>query len=69
MVIQHTFHQGEGSKAADGLDMKREEKGVTETRGLSNCVSNLAAPEKHWTPCKYSFLGLITIDYESVGLG
>lgn len=34
MIIQHTFHQGEGTEVADGLDVKSERKGTIKDLGL-----------------------------------
>lgn len=66
MVIHHRFHQSESSDVADGLDVKSHEKGVTFPEQLS---LYLDAPENTRFNYKYSFLGLITTDSHSIGLG
>lgn len=65
MVIQHSYHQGEGSDVAGWLDVKSKEK-VNFPEQLS---LYLAAPENTRFNYKYSFLGLITTDSDSLGLG
>lgn len=64
MVIQHSYHQGEGSDVAGGLDVKSKEKGVTFPGQMSTWLLLRTSYE-----IISSFLGLITTDSDSIGLG